>query len=52
VVVAGRNRLYGFRGDDGDVLWSVALDSPAYGSPAVGNGRIYVATHRTLYAIA
>jgi len=52
VVAAGKSRLYGFRGSDGQQLWSVLLDGPARGSPAVADGHIYVATFRSLYAIA
>jgi outer membrane protein assembly factor BamB len=51
VVAAGERALYGFRGSDGQQIWSLPLDSPALGSPAVANGRIYVATYRSLYAI-
>jgi hypothetical protein len=51
VVAAGERALYGFRGVDGRQVWSLTLDGPALGSPAVANGRIYVATYRSLYAI-
>jgi hypothetical protein len=36
---------------DGTLLWILPLDSPALGSPAVSDGRIYVATHSSIYAI-
>ncbi len=52
VVAAGERALYGFRGSDGQQIWSLPLDGPALGSPAVANDRIYVATYRSLYAIA
>jgi PQQ-like domain len=52
VVAASQTRLYGFRGEDGHQLWSLPLDGPARGSPAVADGQIYVATERSLYAIA
>jgi outer membrane protein assembly factor BamB len=52
ILIAGERALYAFRGEDGQRLWSLPLDSPALGSPAVANDRIYVATYRNLYAIA
>ena len=36
---------------NGRIAWRLALDAPALGSPAIANGRIYVATTRSLYAI-
>jgi outer membrane protein assembly factor BamB len=51
VVVAGEESLMAFRGDDGEQLWSVALDGPALGSPAIAIDRIYVATYTSLYSI-
>jgi outer membrane protein assembly factor BamB len=51
VVLASDKALYGFRGRDGHRLWSLPLDTPAQGSPAVDNNRIYVATYTSLYAI-
>ncbi|MDQ3723061.1 MAG: PQQ-like beta-propeller repeat protein [Actinomycetota bacterium] len=50
VLVSGRRRLYAFRARDGEELWSVQLDSEALGSPAVADGRIYVATRISLWA--
>jgi outer membrane protein assembly factor BamB len=44
------NFLVAYQGD-GRVAWRLALDAPALGSPAIANGRIYVATTRSLYAI-
>jgi putative pyrroloquinoline-quinone-binding quinoprotein len=35
----------------GNVAWVLPLDSPALGSPAIADGRIYVATQKSLYAI-
>jgi len=52
VLAAGESALHAFRGDNGGQLWSVPLDGPALGSPAVGNDHIYVATYRSLYAIS
>jgi outer membrane protein assembly factor BamB len=43
-------RLAAYR-PDGSQAWSFALDAPSLGSPAVANGRIYVATTSSLYAI-
>jgi outer membrane protein assembly factor BamB len=51
VVVASHNNvLWAFR-QDGTVLWTVPLDSKSLGTPAIVNGRIYVATETSLYAI-
>jgi outer membrane protein assembly factor BamB len=51
VFVAGsQNQLHAFR-EDGTVLWTVTLDGPVLGSPAISDNRIYVATQRSLYAI-
>lgn len=50
VVASDANVLRAFR-QDGTPLWSVPLDSPAYGSPAIVNGRIYIATQTSIYAI-
>lgn len=50
VIASDANVLRAFR-QDGTPLWSVQLDSPAYGSPAIVNGRIYVATQTSVYAI-
>jgi len=36
---------------DGAPLWTVQLDSPARGTPAVAHGHIYVATETSVYAI-
>ncbi len=36
---------------DGNPLWSLDLDKPAFGSPAVAHGRIYVATQFSLFAL-
>lgn len=44
------NSIVAYR-SDGRVVWRVALDAPALGSPAIANGRIYLATTRSLYAI-
>ena len=44
------NSLVAYR-SNGRVAWRMALDAPALGSPAIANGRIYVATTRSLYAI-
>jgi hypothetical protein len=35
----------------GQTKWAINLDSPALGSPAIADGRIYVATQQSLYAI-
>jgi outer membrane protein assembly factor BamB len=51
VVIAGEESLSAFRGEDGEQVWSVGLDGPALGSPAVANDRIYVATYTSLYSI-
>jgi outer membrane protein assembly factor BamB len=51
VLVSGIGRLYAFDARDGEELWSVRLDSRALGSPAVADGRIYVATRTSLWAI-
>ena len=50
VVASDANVLKAFR-QDGTPLWSVPLDSPAVGSPAIVNGRIYIATQTSIYAI-
>lgn len=50
VVVAGDSRFLRAYDRNGRPLWMRELDSRALGSPAVANGRIYVATHRYLYA--
>lgn len=50
IVVANENALWAWS-RDGAPLWFVRLDSPARGSPAVANGRIYLATETSLVAI-
>jgi outer membrane protein assembly factor BamB len=53
IVVSSRGprpQLSAYRAD-GRFAWRVRLDAPALGSPAVANGRIYVATTSSLYAI-
>ena len=50
VVVASGSRLSAYR-QDGSSIWRLTLDSPVRGAPAVSDGRIYVATQRSLYAI-
>ena len=44
------NLLTAFR-ESGSVAWTLPLDGPAYGSPAIADGRIYVATTHSLYAV-
>lgn len=43
-------RLAAYR-PDRTLAWRISLDGPSLGSPAVANGRIYVATTSSLYAI-
>lgn len=50
VIVASGRRLTAYR-QDGSSIWRRTLDSPVRGTPAVSDGRIYVATQRSLYAI-
>jgi outer membrane protein assembly factor BamB len=50
VVGSNDNDVYAYR-LDGTRAWRVSLDSPAVGSPAVINGRIYVATRTRLFAL-
>jgi hypothetical protein len=50
IIVVNDNTLWSFS-RDGVPTWYVSLDSPARGSPAVANGRIFVTTETSLYAI-
>jgi hypothetical protein len=51
VIAADRNgKLWAFD-VEGRTKWTINLDSPALGSPAIADGRIYVATQKSLFAI-
>jgi outer membrane protein assembly factor BamB len=43
--------LHEFSGADGAELWKVEVDSVVLGSPALADGRVYVATQSSLFAI-
>jgi len=43
--------LWGKRGENGETVWKIDLDSPVLGSPAIHGDRIYVATRTALYAL-
>lgn len=51
VIAADRNGTLWAFDVNGQTKWAINLDSPALGSPAIADGRIYVATQQALYAI-
>jgi outer membrane protein assembly factor BamB len=51
LVVIGSGSVLSAWTRDGKFAWRLRLDGPVYGTPAVANGRIYVTTTSSLYAI-
>jgi putative pyrroloquinoline-quinone binding quinoprotein len=51
IVGDSQGRLWAFD-VNGQTQWTINLDSPALGSPAIADGRIYVATQKSLFAIS
>jgi hypothetical protein len=51
LVIIGSGDVLSAWTDNGSFAWRLRLDGPVYGTPAVANGRIYVATTSSLYAI-